>query len=297
MPGGPERRPDDPVDGLVDHRVGHHDHMVLGAAERLHALAGVRGPLVDDPRDRGRPDERHRVDPRVLKDPLDHLATAVDEIDDARRQIKRVELCKRDLLGQRHLLGGLEYEAVTARDRERQEPERHHRREVERHDRRAHADRLADRLGVDVARDVLEVGALHRRRDRARALHHLDHARDLGASIGERLAHLGRHRPGEIIASRDQPLAQLEQLPRPPDHRDPTPLGQRRARGRHGRAEVGRTGQRHPRQHLPVSGVGDIEHVGGGGRRRPAAGDVVIQEAGCDDGHEALHSYGTRVHS
>ena len=31
-------RPDDPVDGLVGHRVGRHDHVVLGPAERLNAL-------------------------------------------------------------------------------------------------------------------------------------------------------------------------------------------------------------------------------------------------------------------
>ena len=73
---------------------------------------------------------------------------------------------------------------LPQRDRERQEPERHHRREVERHDRGAHADRLAHRLGVDVARDVLEDAALHRRRDRAGGLDHLDHARHLGARVG-----------------------------------------------------------------------------------------------------------------
>src|SRR5829696_796838 len=59
---GAERRADDAVDGLVDHRVGHHDHVVLGPAQRLHALARGGGALVDDPRHGGRADEGDRVD-------------------------------------------------------------------------------------------------------------------------------------------------------------------------------------------------------------------------------------------
>ena len=149
-PAAPNAEPMMPSTVLLDHGVGHHHHVVLGAAERLHALAGLGRALVDDLRHRGRADERDRVDPRVVEDPLDDLAAAVDEVDDARRQSERVELLEGDLLGQRHLLGGLEHERVAAGDREGQEPERDHRREVERRDRRAHADRLADRLGVDV---------------------------------------------------------------------------------------------------------------------------------------------------
>ncbi len=88
LPGGAERRPDDPLDGLVDHRVGHHDHVVLGATERLHALARLGRALVDDPRHRRRADERHRVDPRMIEDPLDDLAAPVDEVHDAGRQAR-----------------------------------------------------------------------------------------------------------------------------------------------------------------------------------------------------------------
>ena len=35
--------------------------------------------------------------------------------------------------------------------------------------------------------------------------------RDLGARVGERLAHLGGDRAGEVLAARDEPLAQREQ--------------------------------------------------------------------------------------
>ena len=113
-PAAPKAEPMMPVDGLVDHGVGHHDHVVLGAAERLHALAGLGRALVDEPRDRRRADERDRVDARVVEDRLDDLAAAVDEVDDARRQPELVEHLEGDLLGQRHLLGGLEDERVAA---------------------------------------------------------------------------------------------------------------------------------------------------------------------------------------
>ena len=40
-------RADQRVDRLLEVGVGHHDHVVLGAAERLHALAVARAGLVD----------------------------------------------------------------------------------------------------------------------------------------------------------------------------------------------------------------------------------------------------------
>ena len=156
-PAAPNAEPMIPSTVLSIDGVGHHDHVVLGAAERLDALAGPRRALVDDPRDRA-PSRRtrprrcrgaSRIPSTTSRPPLTRFTTPGG-------QVERVELLEGDLLRQRDLLGGLEHERVAARDRERQEPERHHRREVERHDRGAHADRLADRLGVDVARDVLE---------------------------------------------------------------------------------------------------------------------------------------------
>ena len=63
----------------------------------------------------------------------------------------------------------------------------------------AHSDRLPERLRVDAARDVLEHPPLHGCGARARALDHLDHPRHLGARVGQRLAHLGGDRPGQLV--------------------------------------------------------------------------------------------------
>ena len=78
-----EGRAGEVVDDLVEVRVGHDDAVVLGAAERLHALA-VRGAArVDVLRDVGRSDEADRLDVRMVEDRVDHLLVAVDDVEDA----------------------------------------------------------------------------------------------------------------------------------------------------------------------------------------------------------------------
>ena len=52
-------------------------------------------------------------------------------------------------------LGGLQHERVTADQRDRKHPHRHHRREIERRDARADAERLAQRIAVDAGADIL----------------------------------------------------------------------------------------------------------------------------------------------
>ena len=66
--------------------VGQHDHVVLRAAERLHALAVLGAGLVDVLRDRRRADERHRRDLRVLEQAVDRDLVAVDDVEHAGRQ-------------------------------------------------------------------------------------------------------------------------------------------------------------------------------------------------------------------
>ena len=176
---------------------------------------------------------------------------------------------------------GLSTNVLPQRDRERQEPERHHRREVERHDRRAHADRLADRLGVDVARDVLEDAALHRRRDRARGLDHLDHARRprRGASI-DRLAHLGRHRAREVLLARHRgPRAARRACARAPmtltaRHAGSAARAARTAASRSADDDSGTRASTSPVAGLVTSSA-SVPEAG-----VHCAGDVVVEQAG-----------------
>ena len=269
LAGGAERAAQDVRDRAIDDRVRHHDHEVLRAAQRLHALAGGGRALVHVLRDLRGADERDGIDARVVKDAVDHVNRAVDQVDDAvRKPPGVVDQVEDQLLRQRHLLGRLEDERVAACDRERQEPEGHHRREVERHDRRADADRLADRLGVDRRRDVLENPALHRLRDGRCGLDHLDRAADLGTRVRQRLAHLAGHRPRQLVLVRLHHLAEAEQPARALDRRAAAPTGERVAGGGDGGVDIGRAGERHARKHLAGRRVGDVQR--GRTRRRPA---------------------------
>ena len=67
--------------------VGHHDHRVLGAAERLHPLAVLGGGRGRRARRRCRAHEGDRVDAGVLEQGVDRVVAAVDEADDAGRDL------------------------------------------------------------------------------------------------------------------------------------------------------------------------------------------------------------------
>ena len=57
---------------------------------------------------------------------------------------------------QRHFFRRLQHERVAAGDRDREHPQRHHRRKIERRDADAHADRMPARFAIDVGGDVLQ---------------------------------------------------------------------------------------------------------------------------------------------
>ena len=77
---------DQRIDGLVHVGVGHDDHVVLGAAEALRALAVRRRPRIDVLRDRRGADEADRLDVGIVEDRVDHFLVAVDDVEDAGRQ-------------------------------------------------------------------------------------------------------------------------------------------------------------------------------------------------------------------
>ena len=65
-------------------RVGHHDHVILCAAQRLHALAVLGCRFIDVLRHRRRSHEADGRDIRIREQDVDRLAIAVDDIEHAR---------------------------------------------------------------------------------------------------------------------------------------------------------------------------------------------------------------------
>ena len=170
-----QRSPDDAVGrrdrrvgGHVDVRVGQHDHVVLGAAQRLDALAvaacrsrrcscamGVE-PTNETALMSGcsRMRSTATLSPwTTLKTPSGTPASCEQLGDEERRG--------------RVLLRRLEDERVAAGDGVAEHPHRHHGREVERRDAGHDAQRLADLVDVDAAGDLLAVAALQQVRDAA----------------------------------------------------------------------------------------------------------------------------------
>ena len=119
----------------------------------------------------------------MIENRVHRLASAVHQLDHARREARGFDQVKELPRGQRHALGGFQDEAVSGRHRVGQKPERDHAREVERRDGRHHAQRLADHVLVDAGGDVLVVAALHQHRDAARRLHVLDGAAHLADAL------------------------------------------------------------------------------------------------------------------
>ena len=144
-------RADQRVDGLVEVGVGHHDHVVLGAAEALRALAVRRGGRVDVLRDVGAADEADGLDVGVAQDGVDGFLVALHDLEHARRAGRPRRTARPGAPGPTGRAQRLEDERVSACQRRAGLPQRDHRREVERGDARDHAERLADRVDVDAA--------------------------------------------------------------------------------------------------------------------------------------------------
>ena len=176
------------VGRLVHVGVGHDDHVVLGAAERLHALTRRRAARVDVVGDRRGADEAHRLDVGMVEDGVDRLLVAVHDVQHAVGEARLLEKLEDQHRRGGIALRGLQDEGVAAGDRHRIHPQRHHGREVERRDAGDDAERLAVGMRVDLRPDIARELALQEMRDAAGELHHLDAARDLAQRVGMRLA-------------------------------------------------------------------------------------------------------------
>ena len=176
------------VGGHVEVGVGQHEHVVLGAAERLHALAVLGAGLVDVLGDRRGADEADRGDVGVLEDAVDGHLVAVDDVEAAVGQTGLLEQLGDEHARRRILLARLEDERVAARQRVGEHPHRHHRREVERRDAGHDTERLLDAVHVDAGARLLAVAALQQVRDPTRELDVLQATRHLAERVAEHLA-------------------------------------------------------------------------------------------------------------
>ena len=199
LAGVAERRVQDRRDRQLQVGVRHDDHVVLCAAQRLHALAMGRGFRVDVLGHRRRAHERDRRDGGMAEQRVDRGPGAVDYVQDAGRETRVEEQLSKARTSQRGSLRGLQDEGVACHYGERKHPERDHHREVERGDAGANADRVAVEVLVDAAGDVAQRAALQQGRRAAREIDHLDPAPDLPAGLLQCLPVMARHDRGELL--------------------------------------------------------------------------------------------------
>ena len=254
---------DQRVDGLVEVRVGHHDHVVLGTAEALRALAVGCGIRVDVVGDVGAADEADRFDVGVVQDSVDGLLVAVHDLEHAGRQAGLDEQLGQPHRDRRVTLRRLEHECISASEGGTGLPQRDHRREVERGDAGDHAQGLAQRIHVDARTGAFAVLAFEQVRDPDAELDHLDTALDVAARVGHRLAVLKGQQLGQLVVVVVDQLDESHHYPRAPlwIPCGPVFLGLD-GRG-HRSVDVSRRGHRNFRLHLTGAGVEDISGTGG----------------------------------
>jgi hypothetical protein len=119
----------------------------------------------------------------------------------------------------------------------------------------AHAERLAERVRVDVGRDLLGVLPFEQLRDAAGELHHLHAADDLTLGVGEHLAVLVRDDLGQLVEVALDELAEREHDAGPADERHVAPALERLPRRRDGRVDIRRLGEHDLGLHLTAGGI------------------------------------------
>ena len=71
------------IDSLIHVCIGHDDHVVLGAAERLDAFARLRAPLIHVFRDRRGTDKAHGLYRAIVQDGIDRFLVTLDHVQHA----------------------------------------------------------------------------------------------------------------------------------------------------------------------------------------------------------------------
>ncbi|MNZ45270.1 hypothetical protein D3C78_629200 [compost metagenome] len=287
LAGCAERGASEVVEGLLLVRIGQHHRVVLRAHHALHALAGLRGPVVDVGADAGRTDEGHRLDIRMVADSVHRIGATVDHVQHARRYAGFM-----GQLGEAHghhrvLLGRLEDEGVAGGDGHREHPQRDHRREVERRDAGADADRLQHGEGVHAAGDVVGQLAELQVADGGGMLDHFQAAEDIALGVRQGLALLGGEQRGQLLHVLANQLLVLEEDPRAGADRRLLPGLEGFLRTGYRRVDLRLGGEGHAGQDFLGGRVDHLAPFGSGGFDELAV-DQQFDGGGCGRG---LHGH------
>ena len=282
---------DQGIDRLIHVGIRHHDHVVLGAAETLHAFPVGAAGRIDVLGDRGGADEADRLHAGIGEQGVDGFLVAVDHVENTGRQT-----CLHEQFGDPHrhrriAFRRLEDEGVAAGDRGRAFPQRDHRRKIERRNTGDHAKRLPCGIDVDAGAGAFGELAFQQMRNAAGKFHHLKTALDVAFGVGKGLAVFRRQQLGEIVVFL---LDQLQEL----KHHARATLRIGRAPGRlrrlgigDGVLDLGMLGKRDLGLHLAGIGIEDVAEPPG----NPL--DALAADEMADLAHQSLSSGFYKVHN
>ncbi|RMQ87151.1 hypothetical protein ALP97_200313 [Pseudomonas salomonii] len=162
--------------------------MVLRPAQRLHAFAALGRFGIDVLGNRRRPHKTQGFDFRRFNQRIHSALVPVHHAQHAFGQTGFLQQLRDQQRGTWITLRWFQDETVTAHDRQRVHPQRHHRREVERSNTRHHTQRLEIRPRINVRPHVTAVLALENLRRRACVFDVLDAALQFTRGVLQGLA-------------------------------------------------------------------------------------------------------------
>jgi hypothetical protein len=112
------------IDHLVDVGIGHHDHVVLGATQGLHALAVARTGFVNVVGNGGGAHEAHRLHVGVVEQRIHRHLVALHHVEHAIGQAGLLEQLGHEQRGRGVDGAGLEHKGVAAGNGHREHPHR-----------------------------------------------------------------------------------------------------------------------------------------------------------------------------
>ena len=243
---------------LVHVRIRHDDHVILRAAQGLHALAGGRAAAIHVFRNRRRAHETDGGNPRMIEDRIHHPLIAMHHVEYAIRQPGFLQQFRKNQRSGRIALARFENETVTSGKSNGQHPQRHHGGEVERRDACDHAQRLPERPAIDPGADLLGEFTFQQVRNAGSKLHHFETTRHFSACVIEHLAVFCSDDRCQPVCVLLQQIAETKQNPRPAQRRHIRPFRECRCRRGDGLFQLHCRIQRNAALDFPG---GRIEHV------------------------------------
>ena len=203
---------DHTIDGVILVGVGHHNAVVLRTHVHLCALTVSAGSSVDVLTSFVCANKAYSLDVRVGADVSHGVATALDHIDDAIGDARLLEQVDQELRCSSDSLGRLEHVGVAKRDREREHPQRDHRREVIWSNASHDSHWLPVRVDVDTCGDTLSRLTLTQGSEAASVLDDFVATEHITSSVSKRLAVLFCNKLTQLVRVLLQKLLILEHV-------------------------------------------------------------------------------------